>query len=60
MAFLPPGLAVTLLALLALLALALPVMLLQIYDHVLPNAASGTLLALAMAGRRTWRRPPGL
>ena len=46
-AFLPPVLAATLLV--TLLALALPVMLLQIYDRVLPNGASGTLVVLAGA-----------
>jgi len=45
--FLPPVLLATLLV--TLLALALPIMLLQIYDRVLPNAAGGTLLVLALA-----------
>jgi len=44
---LPTVLMATLLV--TLLALALPVMLLQIYDRVLPNAATGTLAVLASA-----------
>ncbi|PHK96079.1 ABC transporter ATP-binding protein [Pseudoroseomonas rhizosphaerae] len=46
-AFLLPVTLATLL--LTLLALALPAMLLQIYDRVLPNAALGTLAVLAVA-----------
>lgn len=45
--FLPPVLVATLLV--TLLALALPIMLLQIYDRILPNAAGGTLAVLAAA-----------
>jgi ATP-binding cassette subfamily C protein LapB len=46
-AFLPLVVVATLLA--TLLALALPVMLLQIYDRVLPNMATGTLTMLAVS-----------
>jgi ATP-binding cassette subfamily C protein LapB len=46
-AFLVPVVVATLLV--TLLALALPVMLLQIYDRVLPNMAVGTLTMLALA-----------
>jgi ATP-binding cassette subfamily C protein LapB len=43
---LPPLLAAT--ALLSLLALALPLALLQVYDRILPQAATGTLAALTL------------
>ncbi|MFC7553428.1 ABC transporter transmembrane domain-containing protein [Pseudoroseomonas wenyumeiae] len=46
-AFLVPVVVATLLV--TLLALALPVMLLQVYDRVLPNMAVGTLTMLALA-----------
>jgi ATP-binding cassette subfamily C protein LapB len=45
--FLPPVLTATLLV--TLLALALPIALLQVYDRILPNRATGTLAALAAA-----------
>jgi ATP-binding cassette subfamily C protein LapB len=45
--FLLPMVAATLLV--TLLALALPIMLLQIYDRVLPNTAGGTLAVLALS-----------
>jgi ATP-binding cassette subfamily C protein LapB len=45
--FLPPVVLATLLV--TLLALALPIMLLQIYDRVLPNLATGTLTMLAVS-----------